>query len=355
MSAGQLRLSVGDPQRLIIGRAVRLTLVAAAVFSAFAYVAKEVPSLYLHEPWQSDPYDTLVSFSIVFVPLVAMVNFLRIPLCRKDRELPLQRVRDLIRGCRLIVGIALATVLADWVSVAFRVDRSAWNPSTTLTIALLLITTGGVGLAAFGVMRVSFSGQGGELDPHPVDGLGDAVLVARHLATHLGPAARLSIDLLEWVDVHVLSRLRSHPLLAAAMISVTFGVAAASGQAIGEGIQKWLLLLFFFSVAACAMFAFVVIGGAHLGLMRSRRPAQGFKRRTIDATVAAAAVVPLCVAFRTILGDVLGTNVDSSRQIGVLLVGAAAVIFVVALLAETVAGAHEGEESNPKRRRHRLS
>ena len=111
MSANEQLLQVGDPIRPILGRAVKLTLIAAITFTGFAYFAKAVPSLYVHEPWQNDPYDTFVSFAIFFVPLLAAVSFVRFPLFKKCQALPIQRVGDLLRGCRLILGIAVVTMM----------------------------------------------------------------------------------------------------------------------------------------------------------------------------------------------------------------------------------------------------
>jgi hypothetical protein len=63
-------LRVGDPRRTRIGTAVISMLLTATVFVAFAFSAKQVRVLYLHSPWEEDPYDAVVSFTIFFVPLV---------------------------------------------------------------------------------------------------------------------------------------------------------------------------------------------------------------------------------------------------------------------------------------------
>ena len=117
MTAGQPpepggALAVGDPIRPRIKRAVFAALLAGAIFSVLTGPVKQVAALYQHAPWLNDPYDTVVSFAMFFVPLIAACCLIRLPLCRRSGPLPLARVRDLLRGCQAILAVTAATLLA---------------------------------------------------------------------------------------------------------------------------------------------------------------------------------------------------------------------------------------------------
>ena len=77
------QLSVGDGVRQHVGRAIVGSLAVAAAYAVFTVLAKETPALYLHQPWQDDPYDALVSFDFVAVPLLVVIGGLRVQLCRR--------------------------------------------------------------------------------------------------------------------------------------------------------------------------------------------------------------------------------------------------------------------------------
>lgn len=62
-------MAVGDPRRRLVGRAAFGTLLAAAVFLVFTGT-KQIKAVYFHAPWSDDPYDTVLSFTMFFVPLV---------------------------------------------------------------------------------------------------------------------------------------------------------------------------------------------------------------------------------------------------------------------------------------------
>ncbi len=102
------------------------------VFVAFAFAAKEIRVLYVHSPWEDDPYDAVVSFTIFFVPLLIGLCIVRVPLCRRQQPLPISRVVGLLRGSRVVLGAVLLTLIADWIAVAVRANVAAWNSSTAL-------------------------------------------------------------------------------------------------------------------------------------------------------------------------------------------------------------------------------
>src|ERR1017187_5921352 len=77
-------LVVGDPRRRQLGRAAFGTLVVAALFLVFTLCVKQFRVLSDHVPWQNDPYDAVVSFTVFFVLLTAAMGGVRISLCRRD-------------------------------------------------------------------------------------------------------------------------------------------------------------------------------------------------------------------------------------------------------------------------------
>lgn len=67
----------------------------------------------------------------------------------------------------------------------------------------------------------------------------------------------------------------------------------------------------YFAVFAGAMYAFIVIGGAYLGLVRSERPAYGARRRVADAIAAGCAALPVAIAFRYALWAPAGSPAEN--------------------------------------------
>lgn len=112
-----LALPVGDPRRVVAGRAVMATLAAAVVFVAFAFTAKEVRPIYAHAPWQNDPYDAATSFAIFLVPLGIALVLVRALLSRRDAPLPAARFVGALRASVIVLATVAVTLVGDWISV----------------------------------------------------------------------------------------------------------------------------------------------------------------------------------------------------------------------------------------------
>lgn len=82
------QLAVGDQRRRAIGRAVLRTLWTAIAFFLFTVPTRQVKPVYEHAPWLNDPYDTLYSFAMFFVPLATAFILVQVSLCRKAETLP---------------------------------------------------------------------------------------------------------------------------------------------------------------------------------------------------------------------------------------------------------------------------
>jgi hypothetical protein len=148
-------IASGDPWRMTLRLPVFGTLVLAAVFFLVTAPVKETPSLFNHAPWLNDPFDTLISFMILLVPLIAVLCMPRLLLCRRSEPLPVTRIRDLLRGCRvLLAGVGL-TLASEWVSVVIGDNRAAWNGATWLQVGALALLS-----AATAVVLISMACPG---------------------------------------------------------------------------------------------------------------------------------------------------------------------------------------------------
>jgi len=124
---GPAALPVGHPARPAAARALRVSLVVAALFTVWAYVGTQVQAVRAGSPWQDDPYDALVSLTQFLVPVLAALVLARMWLCRRFEPLPLFRLRQLLRGAQVTTGLVAATVAVDWVAAAARADQSLWD------------------------------------------------------------------------------------------------------------------------------------------------------------------------------------------------------------------------------------
>jgi hypothetical protein len=338
-SRASSELAVGDPVRPAIGRAMLGSMLAAVVFFAVTWATKELPGLYVHEPWRDDPYDTFVSFAIFFVPSLVGLCLVRLPLCRRDSPLPLRRAIDLLRAGRALVAIMLVTLLSEWASVVIHAHDSAWSAATTVLICVLAVLTALTVVAAW---ELRGAGRGlrplTNVPPQP-DWLADALALGEREAAWLGSRRDHALRALSWLDRQLVRRTQRHPLRAAAALALLFGVAVASTQATVEGYGPSAALLFVV-VAACGMFAFLVGAGAHLRLVGTYSDSP---RRAVRALTLGCASVPLTLAFRSSLWWIVGTNDRDAgpTQLAMLILGIAVAIGGLVIAGELLVRSHK--------------
>jgi hypothetical protein len=162
-----------------------------------------------------------------------------------------------------------------------------------LVVALAVVT--GLDLRAVVMLVRARLGRSGSSHSEAVDDwLGDAILVARRERRWFGPFRSLVMLVIAWCDRIVIARLRQHPILGAALASLAFGTGVGLNQAIREGYLLTSSLLAV-GLLSCGMFAFLMLAGSYLGVVRSGAQLAGVRRRLIDATVIAclAALVAL--------------------------------------------------------------
>jgi hypothetical protein len=173
------------------------------------------------------------------------------------------------------------------------------------------------------------------------DWLGDAVLVARRESRWFGPFRSFVMSVVAWCDLTVIARLRQHPILGAALASLAFGAAVGLNQGIREGYFLASILLTV-GLLTAGMFAFLMVAGSYLGVVRSGAPLAGLRRRLIDATVMACLAALIALAFRNSLWWIIGTNANAAGngQFAGLLGLAVAAAFTAGLVIESVMRSH---------------
>ena len=331
-------LAVGDPGRPALGRAIVSALVAGAVFSVLTGPVKQIAALYDHAPWLNDPYDTVVSFAMFFVPLLAACCLVRVPSCRRFEPLPLVRVRDLLRGCRVVLGIVAVTLLTEWGSVAIGANRSQWNGATWLQIGLLAVLTALTARAMVDLRRAPALARPKRADGGPgPDWLTDVVAVAALYIRWLGPLHRSALGALHWIERHLLAGVHRHPLWSAAIAAAAFGAAVGGGQAIAEGYIA-LAAVLTITLLGCGMFAFLVAAGSYIGLVRGTTALDGVRRRVLDAGVLTFFGLLAVLAFRNSLWWVVGSSAAAAGipQIYALLGLSGLAVFVLVFAFETL-------------------
>jgi uncharacterized RDD family membrane protein YckC len=76
------------------------------VFLALFVFSAELPSVRAHSPWAEDPYDVVISFAALLVPLVAVLTFVRCQRWRGLAPMPAPALRQVMRG----VGVVLLAI-----------------------------------------------------------------------------------------------------------------------------------------------------------------------------------------------------------------------------------------------------
>ena len=336
------QLAVGDRRRVAIGKAAFSTLWTAIAFFVFTVPAKQAKPIYEHAPWLNDPYDTLYSFAMFLVPLATAFFLVQVSLCRKAEVLPAERARSVLRGSRVAVIVITATLASCWISVAMGANWAQWNGTTAALVVSLAVVTGLDIRAVVMLVRAPRLGRFGVSRREAADDwLGDAVLVARRESRWFGPFRSLVVSVVAWCDRTVVARLRQHPVLGAALSSLAFGIAVGLNQGIREGyfLASTLLTV---GLLTCGMYAFLMLAGSYLGVVRSGAPLAGVRRRLIDATIIACLAALAALAFRNSLWGIIGTNASSAGngQFAGLLGIAVATAFAAGFAIESIMRTH---------------
>lgn len=298
-------LPVSHPARPAVRSALSATLLNAAVFTAFAYVTTHVKPVRHISPWQDDPYDTVVTFTMFFVPMLSVLIVMRMTLCRRNRMLPLNRATQLLRAARVSAGLVAATYATDYVAVIARADRSMWNGRTSWLIAALALASiaAAVNWAMLTRTRGILPRRADDGDQAVDDWLDDALLAIEIMAARLPrPVGRFAAWL---VRRDAATWMRRRFTLVVALVSLCAGLAVAAAQIREDGFGP----LFFSETAwfAGGMYAFCMISNATLQLT-----VQQTRRRLRHAVhisvIAAATALPVSLGLRSSILAVPGLS-----------------------------------------------
>ncbi|SOB88933.1 hypothetical protein [Streptomyces sp. 1331.2] len=309
------QLEVGHPARPAAAAALSTSAAGAAAFTLFAYLTTQVCSVRAGSPWQGDPYDAVVTFTMFFVPLLGALGGARVLLCRRDRPLPRHRVEQALRAALVCTLLVAATLATDWAAVAARADHASWDGGTPWLIASLLpltgVTAGGLLLHRRAIRRLPKPVRGAE------DTGGDWLDDLAPLATLLaGPRSRTGRALAALIGRgKVLDFVRLRFTLLAAAAAVAAGLLVATGLASGEGWPGVLLFTMETAVFAGGTFAFVMTCNSVLRFA-APPPASKTRRAARIATTAGALTLPVSLALRDTAWQLLGLGdqVDSIGQ-----------------------------------------
>ncbi|WP_133259955.1 hypothetical protein [Streptacidiphilus pinicola] len=335
-------LPADHPARAAVRRAARDGLAAAVLFTAFAEVTSHVRAVRAGSPWQDDPYDAVVSFTLFLVPALAALATARSVLLRRDEPQPHFRIGQLLRAWGLSAALIAATALTDWTAVALRADRDRWSGTTPWLVVSLALPTAAAALAGARVLqarRLLPPGLRGRREGAAAgDWLDDLAPVAQDLAARLPAPLTCAVERAVTLRpfVSAMRFTRRHVVGLAGAAAWLGGALLAAAEAVGEGWTDPLLWLTAASVHACGFFAFAMLCNATLSIAvpRANGRRRGSARAARHAITAAALAVPLTGALRAPLRPLIGRTATVPALAELVLTGAAVagvLTFVVAI------------------------
>jgi predicted dienelactone hydrolase len=299
-------LSASDRAWPSVARALWTSVAVAAAFTAFAYVTTQVKLLRAGSPWQDDPYDGVVSFTVFLVPALAVLIVARALLLRRREAQPLSRVTQLLTASLMCTLLITATVLTHWLAVALRADHPLWNDGTPWLIAALTPLTV-VGLVALGLQRRAYQRLPAR-DPGQTGGdwLDDLALLAATVTERFGLRGAVSRSGIEFVRAHVVAL--------AATAALAAGLLVMTAHTVGEG---WTSLLFFLTgtaIGAGGFFGFAMVCNAVLRIAVPELAGRVRLERLRRAARAAATAGALAMPTSAVLRDGIWTAVGAGGQ-----------------------------------------
>jgi hypothetical protein len=318
-------LGVGDPLRTRGRNAITATLMLGIVFFAVTWLAKEVPSFDLVQPWQDDPFDVITSLDYVILPGLVLAGVLRMQLCRRDQPLPARRLADLFRLCLVLLAVIAVTILSEWTATALGLHRDRWDAQTGWQlIALSAVSVSVIATAAL-IGKANRSFRATAIADAQPDWLADAAVLGLRWSGFLSRGGSRVRSVVLWVDAVIFGRVRSHPVVAAGVLSCALAVPFVASKVLLEGYPP-LLVALSFALPACSLFAFSILLGRALRIVAPRsRPHSLW----LDALVAGCVTGPLVFAFH----DTLLTH-PSQLEINALLFGGGLAGAAICLSAE---------------------
>jgi hypothetical protein len=302
MPAGMpVELPVGAAVRDRAGRALLGAALLGTAFAAFAALTTQDRTVRAHSPWQDDPYDALVSFTQLLVPVMVAAGAARAQLCRRLEPLPAARLDGLVRAARLVVVLVGVTAGADVVAVSLGTHREAW---TSVTTSISVAAGALVAASVLVWLRLRTVTVPGGRDGGP-DWAADAGALLRWAATRLSPRGTLLRRCAAGVDRLVDGWVRPRPVTAALALALAAG--GLEGAVIGWREKGFgALFAFVVVVEVTSIFSVLVAANGYLRVLRVDRPLTPAGRVLVVAATSAGFGLSLAVAFRDPLWRLLG-------------------------------------------------
>jgi hypothetical protein len=333
MSATSPRPGIDRLAQAAVRSALSASLLNAVVFTVFAYVTTQVKAVRHASPWQDDPYDTVVTFTMFFVPIVTALIVMRMLPCRRNRQLTLHRARQLLRAALVSALLVTTTYGTDCAAVIARANRALWDDGTPWLIPALAVASLPTWVTWVMLARTRGLLPRPSDDQVPGDWLDDALEVAELAAARLPPPAGRIAAWLERRDAA--GWIRRRFTLVVAVMSLCAGLAVATALVRENGFGP----LFFSETAwfAGGMYSFGMISNAVLQL--TVQPRRGRVHQAVHiAIVAGAAALPVSLGLRssilaaTGLSAVRGTpgSITVLTSVSAMLIAAVAFTWVLA-------------------------
>lgn len=339
VDASWSEMSHKDPAYRQVSRALIGSIVLSAGFCLYIFFAKETPSLYVHEPWQDDPYDALISFEFVVLPVLTVLCACRFLLSARDAAVPGRRIVDLVRGCYLLNGIVAVTVAAEWLSVFLGTHPADRSPVTAGVLAVLAAFSA-ANLLILILLAVAFKRiRGRGPSAGQPDWLADGLLFLELIAGAFGPLGKPMRVVTDWANRAATRWIRRYPLSFLAIVSVVLAILGGAVQIIREGYGPEFAT-YFLTVNGASYYAFFAIANGYLGLIAAAPIAHHPGRLAVITTTAS---IPLVTAFRQFLGGIVGATENNTTAAQLYLLTAlvaaatAAVTVVISLIVRRLA------------------
>jgi dienelactone hydrolase len=310
------------PVPRVVAHALWTSFACALAFTVFACVTTQDKPIRHGSPWQHDPYDLVVSFTLFLVPALAVLIVARARSLGREEPQPMFKIKQVLKAALVCTLLVAATVLTDWLAVIVRADHRLWNDGTPWLVAALAALTLAAAVAV-ALQRRAF----------------------RRLPAHDGrePGG-------DWLDDLSLGGatdvVRRHIHVFAAVASIAAALLITTVQAFGEGWNDPLLFLTEAAIEAGGFFGFAVICNS---ILRIAAPGPVRARRAPRAALTAGALaMPAAAALRDdiwpLLGD--GGQVETTPQLAAVTVTGAV---ASALLAYAVSSMFGGRPTGRRR------
>ncbi len=275
-----MRRSERDPDTRTVLDAANATFVAVICFGLLVGISTQLRNVRPQAPWEADPYDAVGSFAMMFVPIVAVLTWVRRVRWRHEAVYPSFAIVEIIRGCVVSLCAIAVTDAAYLVAVA----QHGFPEDASLRAELLGLL--GVSVAALLVAslllvpvwsqrrwRRNENASSGEHDA--VDDVAELLRSAPTKLPALHELCVLTAGLLVALAGSNASP-RRHPWLFVATSSCALGVAMAASEFVHEGLPPnvavgILVVAIFGAIVTVSGLVGYALVGRYLHLVRSQR------------------------------------------------------------------------------------